>query len=298
MKGPPGNGCIENGRCVINWNLFDASHPEIHETLRRALEEDIGPGDVTSQACIPAGQLASGVFVAREAMVLAGVELLGPLYQLRGGVDELTLQCASGARVSTGTVVACVRGNARVLLECERTALNLLQRLSGVATLGRRYVDAVAGTKCRILDTRKTTPGLRRLEKMAAAAGGVTNHRMGLFDAILIKNNHVTAAGGVRQAVERAMGFHVPVEVEVRTRSEIDEALQAGAKHLLLDNMTPAQAAVEIAYIHDRATVELSGGITLETVRAYAETGADYVSCGAITHSATAVDLNFRLQFE
>src|SRR5258708_26713574 len=248
---------------MLDWDLFDTSHPEILDTLRRALEEDIGPGDLTSQACIPAGLEAEGIFVARESMILAGVELLPPLYELRGGVKELTIEQASGSQAANGTVVARVSGNARTLLSCERTALNLLQRLSGVATLGRRYVDAVAGTKCRILDTRKTTPGLRRLEKMAAAAGGVTNHRMGLFDAILIKNNHVTAAGGVTHAVERALAFNVPVEVEVRTRAEIEEAIAAGARHLLLDNMTPHGAAAEIQHIAGRALVELSGGITL-----------------------------------
>jgi nicotinate-nucleotide pyrophosphorylase (carboxylating) len=154
----------------------------------------------------------------------------------------------------------------------------------------------VAGTRCRVLDTRKTTPGLRRLEKMAAAAGGITNHRMGLWDAILIKNNHIAAAGGVRAALERVRGARVPVEIEVRERAELDEALACGAKHLLLDNLTPAEAAEWIRQIAGRATVELSGGITLDNVRAYAEAGADFVSCGAITHSATAVDINFRLE--
>jgi len=175
-------------------------------------------------------------------------------------------------------------------------ALNFLQRLSGIATLASRYVDAVADTGCRILDTRKTTPGLRRLEKMAAAAGGVVNHRMGLYDAILIKNNHIVAAGGVKAAIERAAAVGLPIEVEVRTRAELDEALSCGAERLLLDNLTPQQAAAEIRYIADRATVELSGGITLENVRAYAEAGAEFISCGAITHSAPAVDLNFRLE--
>jgi nicotinate-nucleotide pyrophosphorylase (carboxylating) len=159
-------------------------------------------------------------------------------------------------------------------------------------------VDAVAGTSCRILDTRKTTPGLRRLEKMAAAAGGVTNHRMGLWDAILIKNNHIAAAGGVGAALERAFATGLAVEIEVRTRAELDEALAAGAKHLLLDNLTPQEASAWIRHIGGRATVELSGGITLQNLRAYAETGADFVSSGAITHSATAVDLNFRIELD
>ncbi len=190
-------------------------------------------------------------------------------------------------------------GRARTLLECERVSLNFLQRLSGVATLARKYTDAVAGTNCRVLDTRKTTPGFRRLEKLAAAAGGVTNHRMGLFDAVLIKNNHITAAGGVRAALERVRNLNsVPVEIEIRTREELDEALAAGAKHVLLDNLTPKQAAAEIQYIAGRAKVELSGNITLDTIRAYAQTGADFVSSGAITHQAQAVNFNFRIELQ
>ncbi len=159
-------------------------------------------------------------------------------------------------------------------------------------------MDAVEGTGCRILDTRKTTPGLRHFEKMAARAGGVTNHRMGLFDAILIKNNHITAAGGVRAALDAVKHANVPVEIEVRTRAELDEALACGATHLLLDNLTPAEAREWIRHIDRRATVELSGGITLETVRAYAESGADFISVGAITHSAPVVDIHFRLELE
>jgi nicotinate-nucleotide pyrophosphorylase (carboxylating) len=189
-----------------------------------------------------------------------------------------------------------VRGDARTLLSRERVALNFLQRLSGIATMAGRFVRAVEGTGCRVLDTRKTTPGLRRLEKMAAAAGGVTNHRMGLYDAVLIKNNHIAAAGGVRAALEAAKDAGVPVEIEVRTRQELDEALENGARHLLLDNLTPAEAAEWVRYIDGRATVELSGGITLANARAYAESGADYISAGAVTHSAPAVDINFRLE--
>jgi nicotinate-nucleotide pyrophosphorylase (carboxylating) len=275
---------------------FDFLHPEILEAVRRALEEDIGPGDITSMACVPEGRKARGRYLARQPMVIAGVELLPPIYDLRGGADSLELKLASGDRAGGGQVVAEVSGRARTLLECERTALNFLQRLSGVATLTRRYVDAVAGTGCRILDTRKTTPGLRRLEKMAVAAGGGTNHRIGLFDAVLIKNNHIAAAGGVRQALERALEAGVPVEIEVRTRAELDQALEAGAKHLLLDNLTPEEAAEWIRYIAGRAITEISGGVRLETVRAYAESGADFVSVGALTHSATAVNLNFRLE--
>jgi nicotinate-nucleotide pyrophosphorylase (carboxylating) len=200
------------------------------------------------------------------------------------------------ATAVTGEVIAEVRGAARTLLERERVALNFLQRLSGVATLARQFAEAVEGTGCRVLDTRKTTPGLRALEKAAAAAGGVTNHRMGLFDAVLIKNNHIAAAGGVRAAIERARASGLEIEIEVRSRAELDEALDAGATHLLLDNLTPAEAAVWVREIAGRARVELSGGITLATVRAYAETGADFVSAGAITHSARAMDISFRLE--
>jgi nicotinate-nucleotide pyrophosphorylase (carboxylating) len=266
------------------------------EVVRRALEEDIGPGDVTTQACVPASQHAAGKFLARQPLVLAGVGLLKLIYQERGGVEELHVLKHDGQWCADGEVIATVRGQARTLLECERVALNFLQRLSGVATQARRFADAVAGTRCKVLDTRKTTPGLRLLEKAAALAGGVTNHRLGLFDAILIKNNHIAAAGGVRQAIERARTKNLDIQVEVRTRSELHEALAAGATHLLLDNLTPDEARGWISEIDGRAKVELSGGITLETVRAYAETGADFVSSGAITHSAEAVDISFRLE--
>ncbi len=276
--------------------MFDYRHPEVVDAVRRALAEDIGPGDVTSQACVPADRMASGRFVARELLVLAGEGLLPLIYEERGGVDELQLLKQSGDRLGPGEVIATVRGKARTLLECERVALNFLQRLSGVATMAARYAGAVEGTNCRVLDTRKTTPGLRRLEKMAVAAGGAFNHRAGLFDAILIKNNHIAAAGGVRKALEAALATGLPVEIEIRNRAELDEALAAGATHVLLDNLTPQQAAEEIRYIAGRAKVELSGGIRLENVREYAETGADFISCGAITHSATAVDINFRLE--
>jgi nicotinate-nucleotide pyrophosphorylase (carboxylating) len=242
--------------------------------------------------------MAAGRFIARDRIVVAGVELLPLIYRERGGVDGLQLLSKSGDRVADGAVLASVRGRARTLLECERVALNFMQRLSGVATLAARYADAVAGTKCRVLDTRKTTPGLRRLEKMAAASGGVTNHRAGLFDAILIKNNHIAAAGGVHSAMESAKKSGLPIEIEVRTRAELEEALACGAPKVLLDNLTPAQAAEEIRFISGRARVELSGGITLETVRAYAETGADFVSSGSITHSAISVDINFRIELQ
>ena len=251
---------------------------------------------------MPADLSAHGSFVAKQHLALAGVELLPLIYNLRGGA-EVKLMSSSGDAVSPGQIIATVSGPARTLLECERVCLNFVQRLSGIATLARKYVEAVQGTKAKVLDTRKTTPGLRQLEKMAAASGGATNHRFGLFDAVLIKNNHITAAGGVRHALEKAAGFSrpgilTPIEIEVRTRAELDEALAAGAKLLLLDNLSPRQATEWIRYIDGRATIELSGGIILETIRSYAEAGPDFISCGAITHSATAVDISFRLELE
>ncbi len=273
-------------------------HPEIVDAVRRALEEDIGAGDITSRLCVPQDRNARGVFLAREPQVIAGMALLPLIYELRGGVSEIELLKRDGEMAADGEPVARVRGRARTLLECERVALNFLQRLSGVATLGRKFVDRVAGTNCRVLDTRKTTPGLRRLEKSAAAAGGVTNHRMGLFDAVLIKNNHITAAGGVRQALQNTSGAGVPVEIEVRTRAELAEALENGATRLLIDNLSPEEAADWVRFVGGRASIEISGGLSLETVRAYAETGADFVSAGAITHSARAMDISFRLELE
>ncbi len=266
------------------------------DVLARALEEDIGSGDITTEACVPETLKARGWFIAREPLVLAGAGLIERIYALRGGVDELRVLKRDGEQCADGDIIAAVSGNARTLLECERVSLNFLQRLSGVATVARRFVEAVNGTGCRVLDTRKTTPGLRALEKAAAQAGGIVNHRMGLYDAVLIKNNHIAAAGGVAAAIERTRAAGKPIECEVRTREEMREALRAGVDRLLLDNLTPSEAAEWIREIGGRAPVELSGGITLENVRAYAEAGADFVSSGAITHSARAMDISFRLE--
>ncbi len=271
-------------------------HSEVIDSIRRALAEDIGNGDLTTLACVPEETRARGVFLAREDLVLAGTDLLRAIYEERGGIDHLELVYADGDQLHEDQILAEVIGSARTLLECERVALNFLQRLSGVATLARQFANLVEGTNCRVLDTRKTTPGLRRLEKAAAHAGGVVNHRMGLWDAILIKNNHISAAGGVKPALAAAARQHVPVQIEVRTLDELHEALGCGANHLLLDNLTPHEAREWITLIAGRAKVELSGGINLTTVRAYAETGADFVSSGAITHSARAMDLSFRLE--
>ena len=265
---------------------FDLSHPDILSAVERALAEDIGTGDITTNSCIPEDLRAEARFIARQDLMVAGVELLELLF------TEVTQRCNSGDRLVAGDEIARVHGPARLLLTRERAALNFLQRLSGIATLASRFVEAVAGTGVSILDTRKTTPGLRVLEKMAARAGGVVNHRVGLFDAVLIKNNHIRLAGGVRNAVERARAAGKPIEVEVRSRGEIESALEYGAARLLLDNMSPQQAATEVRYIGRRAETEISGRVTLVNVRAYAEARPDFISSGSITHSATAVDLN------
>ncbi len=274
---------------------FDPSdwrHPEIVDAVNRALAEDIGSGDVTTEACVPAEAKARGYFLAREPLIVAGVELLPILYE----GENLEVLRQSGESIDAETVFARVSGSARRLLTIERTALNFLQRLSGIAVAARRFVEAVEGSGCIILDTRKTTPGLRRLEKLAVRAGGASNHRFGLFDAMLIKNNHITAAGGVKQALEKARAQDLPVEVEIRSFDQLEEALAAGADHLMLDNFAPDLANRAMGRITGRAKVEVSGGITLENVREYADAGPDFISVGALTHSAPAVDISFRLE--
>ncbi|MEP7353563.1 MAG: carboxylating nicotinate-nucleotide diphosphorylase [Acidobacteriota bacterium] len=278
---------------------FDVTHPEILEIVRLALAEDIGTGDITTNLCVPAEVMASARMIARQSMTLAGIELLPLVFEsIAPGACVIDIHHQSGKHLKDGDEIAFVRGPARALLTGERVVLNFVQRLSGVATFASAFAALLEGTRCKVLDTRKTTPGLRRLEKMAVAAGGGVNHRVGLFDAVLIKNNHITIAGGVRPALERTKDAGVKVEIEVRTRAELDEALACGVKHLLLDNLTPEEARQWVAYINSRATVELSGGITLANARAYAEAGADFISSGAITHSAPAVDINFRLQLD
>ena len=264
--------------------------------VEQALAEDIGEGDITTNLCIPADAISTAKIIAREPLVLAGLETLEEIF-VGHALRFSALACPhkSGDHLTTDDEIATITAPTRLLLTNERTALNFLQRLSGIATLTNSYVQAISHTNCKILDTRKTTPGLRILEKAATRAGGATNHRMGLYDAVLIKNNHITAAGGVREALEKTRDALVPVEIEVRTKQELDQALTCGAKHLLLDNLTPAEAKAWITHIDNRATVELSGNINLDTVRAYAETGANYISVGALTHSARAVDINFRI---
>jgi nicotinate-nucleotide pyrophosphorylase (carboxylating) len=259
-----------------------------------AVEEDLGRGDPTSEAIFGAEDPARGSIVARESLVIAGLEVAQAVFARVDRRIELEARVADGAALGAGEAVASVDGPLRGVLGGERTALNFLQRLSGIATLTRRFVDVVAGTGAVICDTRKTAPGWRALDKLAVRAGGGANHRADLASGILIKDNHIAACGGVRAAVERVRArapHSLRVEVEVDRLEQIDDALAAGAEVILLDNMDAARVAEAVARIGGRCVVEVSGGVTLANARELAEAGADRISVGALTHSARAVDL-------
>jgi nicotinate-nucleotide pyrophosphorylase (carboxylating) len=270
---------------------------ELEPLVRRALAEDVGSGDLTTRTTVPAGARARARITQKQPGVLYGLDAARLAFALLDP-DARFLALADEGVWRSGGPVLDIEGEAAALLSAERTALNLLQRLSGVATMTARYVEAVRGTGARVLDTRKTTPGLRMLEKAAVAAGGGTNHRFGLFDAILIKENHAAMAGGVAEAVRlaRADAPDVLVEVECRTDEEVDQALAAGATRILLDNMSPAQMRAIVARVAARAALEASGGVDLETIRDVAETGVDFISVGALTHSAPSLDLSLLLE--
>jgi nicotinate-nucleotide pyrophosphorylase (carboxylating) len=278
------------------------SAEELRELVARALAEDLGDGDVTGAATVPAEATASARIVQKAPGVVFGLDLVVET-MAQTGVEEVERRAPEGEwHQDVPAEVLVARGPARAILAAERTALNFLGHLSGVATLTARYVEAIVGTDARILDTRKTTPGLRRLEKAAVAAGGGTNHRIGLFDAFLIKENHIAAAGGIPKAVYAARKAHpeLPIEVEVRNLDETAYALGTGADQLLLDNMDPPtmRAAVELRDAHGddgKPTLEASGNVNLQTVRAAAETGVDFISVGALTHSAPALDFSLLL---
>jgi len=263
--------------------------------LRRALEEDIGTGDVTTLATIEPGTQASAELVAKEDFVLSGIDVAQRVFQLLSAETAFEKLITDGQTVKRGDVIAWIKGDAAVLLQGERVALNLLQRMCGVATLTAAFVREVEGTRAVVVDTRKTTPGLRVLEKYSVRMGGGGNHRMALYDAVLIKENHVAAAGGITAAVSRAKQ-RVPhtqkIEVEVRNQDEVAEALAAGADILLLDNMTLDELSAAVALVGDQAITEASGGVNLETVRDIAETGVRLISVGALTHSYRAVDIS------
>ncbi len=268
------------------------------ELVGRALAEDVGDGDVTSLSTVPEGARAIATITQKAAGVVFGLEAAEAAFRaLDAGVVLERLEPEGLWREPPAGVLR-VTGDARALLGAERTALNFLGRLSGVATLTARCVQAVAGTGAQILDTRKTTPGLRALEKAAVAAGGGVNHRAGLYDMVLIKENHATMAGGVGAAVRAATAAfgYLPLEVECSTLAEVDEALEAGATRILLDNMGPPELRAAVAHVAGRARLEASGGIGFDTLRAHAETGVDWISIGALTHSAPALDLSLLME--
>jgi nicotinate-nucleotide pyrophosphorylase (carboxylating) len=267
----------------------------IDPVVRAALAEDLGrAGDITALACIDADATLTATFGARKAGTIAGLDCARLAVLAMDPAAKFKAKVSDGDRVAAGTVLAKVSANARALLSAERTALNLLGRLSGVATLTTAYVDAVAGTSARITDTRKTTPGLRALEKYAVRCGGALNHRFGLDDAILIKDNHVAACGGVGEAIRRARAFAghlVRVECEVDSLKQLAEALDAGPDVVMLDNFSLKNLRVAVGMTAGRVVLEASGGVTLDTVRDIAETGVDVISVGALTHSASVLDI-------
>jgi nicotinate-nucleotide pyrophosphorylase (carboxylating) len=265
--------------------------------VRRALAEDIGAGDVTTTATVEPDLRARGVFRAKGECIVAGLAVAIEVFRQLEATVSVTVLKSDGERVHAGEEIASVKASARTLLTGERTALNFLQRLSGIATLTRQFVDAARGG-ITVLDTRKTTPTLRALEKYAVGVGGATNHRIGLFDAVLIKDNHVRLAGGVRAAVERCRRQQpaLTIEVEAQTLDEVDEALEAGADVVLADNMDIDAIREAVRRARGRAKVEISGGVTLDRLPALARTGADFVSAGALTHSAPAVDISFEIE--
>jgi len=267
------------------------------ELVRRALAEDFGWGDVTTEALIDREQKARGVIVAKSTCVLAGVDIAAEAFRQLDPAAQITINCKDGQRCERGAEVAEIRGQAAALLTAERTALNFIQRLSGIATLTRQFVD-VADGRITVLDTRKTTPILRALEKYAVRAGGGVNHRSGLDDGILIKDNHIRLAGSVGAAVTtmRKKNRDMPTEVEAQSLAQVDEALAADAEIVLLDNLSTEEIIEAVKRCRGRAKTEISGGVTLQRMRELAATGADYVSVGALTHSAPAVDLSFELE--
>lgn len=282
----------------------------ISSILENALLEDKATSDATSRACIDPQQRGTATILARQDCVLAGLGAISGILDVYSRLDTNAIghpevishgEIFDGVRLHKGQSIAVVRHNARVLLSCERVILNVLQRLSGIATLTRKFVDAIQGTRAHILDTRKTVPGLRILDKYAVRCGGGQNHRLDLSDGVLIKNNHIALNGGVAAALQKAIQNRrgeQPVEIEVRTLAELEEALSHGAEAVLLDNMNveDVRRAVERIRTHSRRIpVEVSGGVRLENVRAYAETGADYISVGSLTHSPQAVDLSMRI---
>lgn len=270
---------------------------EYRDLVRRALEEDIRDGDITTAATVSPLARARGVFLVKADCVIAGLEVAFETFRQVEPDVRIVARSQDGDECRVGAEIAEVVGLAATLLTGERTALNFLQRLSGIATCTRRFVDA-AGGRITVLDTRKTTPGLRALEKYAVRAGGATNHRAGLFDAVLIKDNHIRLAGGVRAAIDkmRASNLHLAIEIETQSLGQVDEAVAGGAEIVLVDNLSTGEVREAVRRTAGRAKIEVSGGVTLERIPELAASGADLVSVGALTHSAPAIDISFEVE--
>jgi len=267
--------------------------------IEKALSEDIGPGDVTSVATIPVGSTSTAEMLAKQDFVLAGLDVSLEVFHTLDAAVQFTRFAQDGDRIKSGKVIARLSGSTRVLLAGERVALNLLQHMSGIATLTSKYVEQIKGFKAQVLDTRKTLPGLRQLEKYAVRMGGGVNHRFGLYDGVLIKDNHIKAAGGITNAIESARKQArnlLKIEVETKSLDDVREALAAKADIIMLDNMSLDTMREAVKLINDRAPVEASGNVTLETIRAVAETGVDFISSGTLTHSAPAVDISMKIK--
>lgn len=281
-------------------NLFENSY--ILASIGEFLSEDLGRGDITTQACVAPDARGQGKFLAKENLVVCGLDVAEAVFvHLDEESPELETLVSEGDEVEAGTVFATLRGFADVLLAGERTALNLIQRMSGIATLTRQFVKAIEGTGAEIVDTRKTTPGLRMLEKYAVTIGGAKNHRLGLDDGVLIKDNHIALAGGITEAVtlaKKSVGHLHKIEVEISNWAQLREAVEAGADIVMLDNQTPEEAAklVEMSRtLNPNVLIEASGGMDLDRVRSFAEAGVDLISVGKLTHSARAVDISFKI---
>lgn len=272
----------------------------IDQLLTLAFAEDVGDGDATTLSTIPADEMGAQHLLVKEEGILAGVEIARKVFEKFDPSLKMTVYIGDGAHVKPGDIAFKVEGTVRSLLQTERIMLNIMQRMSGIATQTARYQERLKGLKTKVLDTRKTTPGLRILEKEAVKIGGGANHRMGLFDMILIKDNHVDFAGGIPQAVKaarewmKANGKDLKIEVETRNNDEIRQALAEGADRIMFDNFTPAQTREAVALVDGRAETESSGGITLDSLRDYGEAGVDFISVGALTHSVKGLDMSFK----
>lgn len=287
---------VKSTTMVIKPKLIPDVSPEIETCILRALAEDLGPGDATTNAIISPSLKIHGEIIAKQAGVIAGLDVAAKVFFALDETVEFETNVSEGEYVSNGTVVAKLYGPARALLTAERTALNFLGRMSGIATLTRQFVDKVAGTSAKILDTRKTAPGLRLVDKLAVLRGGGKNHRQGLFDMILIKDNHIAAAGSLAQAVQRVResGTDLEIEIEAANLQDVEAAIALGIQRILLDNMSLQMMAQAVKLTARRAQLEASGNVSLETVASIAETGVDYISVGALTHSAKVFDVSLK----